>query len=73
MGKQEEETVKRLKDLAKKKKRESEEIWPKKKRESEEYAWTHCIKSVFCLSHIGKRRTSLVGLLTSSLSYFDYK
>ena len=62
MGKQEEETVKRLKDLAK-----------KKKRESEEYAWTHCIKSVFCLSHVGKRWTPLMGLLTSSLSCSDYK
>ena len=42
MGKQEEETGKRLKDLA-------------KKRESEEYARTQCIKSVFCLSLVGKR------------------
>ena len=26
------------------------------------------VKSVFCLSHIGKRRTPLVGLLTNPLS-----
>ena len=38
MSKQEEETGKRLKDLAKKRERE---------RESEEYARTQCIKSVF--------------------------